>query len=242
MFAASRYYIGLVRSSGMRGALFLASLAFLAACAPKRIHPVSAPPGAVAHTRRIGRFKAEVRIAPFTNRTDLTLAQVGKLPVAARKGLKTQGITLIKRSMAVNTRFTTATRRGSVQAWFDAVTVELAIDEAVIHIPTEYPAGSCEYRAIFEHERKHARLAGEKAKEFRERLEDAMIYAEDLPTAEFPMKASDAGDAAEQLKRKIAAVTDPVYREFEESLDRAQDELDRPDPYDAVYKACSGWR
>ena len=35
---------------------------------------------------------------------------------------------------------------------------------------------------------------------------------------------------------------DPIYDVFEAEHKAAQKKLDRPDPYDAVYRKCTGWK
>jgi len=53
---------------------------------------------------------------------------------------------------------------------------------------------------------------------------------------------TDFAAAAEQLKAAIATIAGPIYDRYEKDDAEAQERLDHPDPYDAVYRKCSGWR
>ncbi len=222
--------------------LALAALLLAASCGPAA-GPRSRPPREPRSTGgRLHRFRVEVSAAPAEVRHDLTLKQIGRLPGAAGSGLKTQGLSTIKHSMATQTRFSTAKGSSEVYAWFDDVIMEVRISSIVIHIPKEYAPGSCEYQIVLEHERGHGRAARETAVAFAGKLEAALGAATGVPTRFDPVIASDFATAAEKLKEAIASIVDPVYDRYEVDEKEAQKALDRPDPYDAVYKKCDGWK
>jgi len=222
----------------------LALLLLLGACAPAALEGPSPvvdgrPPS--QHTR-FHRFRVQATAVVPEIRHDLSLAQIARLPGAAGSWLKTQGLTIIKHSMATHTRFSTATGTNSVFAWFDDVILEVAISSTVIHIPKEYAPGSCEYEIILEHERGHGRAARELAVDLAGRLERALMLSEGIPTRFDPVISTDFASAAEQLKAAVAKVVDPVYAQYEKDEKAAQEKLDRPDPYDAVYRKCDAWK
>jgi hypothetical protein len=209
----------------------------LAACAPV-VEDLPAAPG--APRSRFHRFRVVVTAATPEIRSDLDLASVARLPGAA-KGLKTQGLTTIKHSMATHTRFSTTKGAAPVYAWFDDVILEVSVSSIVIHIPKEYPPGTCEYEAVLAHERQHGKAARAQAAALAERLESALAAAEGLPTRFDPVIAANFDAAADVLKAAVAKVVDPVYDVYEKEEAAAQAALDRPDPYDDVYRKCSGW-
>jgi len=212
----------------------------LAACGPRiqERPPVPGTPGA----RRFHRFKVHATSVPTEIRHNLSLKEIGRLPGATGSGLKTQGITTLKHSLQTHTRFSTATGTKAVYAWFDDVILEVEISSDIINIPSEYPAGSCEYRIVLEHERGHGRVAREQAALLATKLERALTAAENLPTRFDPVIADSFEEAAERLKTAIAKIVDPVYDRYEKDEKEAQAKLDRPDPYDAVYRKCMGWK
>ncbi len=222
----------------------LGLLILLAGCAPSIIElPVPGKPGAPDTRRsRFHRFRVQAIAAPAEVRHDLTLKEISKLPGAAGSGLKTQGLTIIKHSMATHTRFSTTTGTTSVYAWFDDVILEVAVSSIVIHIPKEYAPGSCEYEIVLEHERGHGRVAREQAVFLASKLERELMVSEGIPTRFDPVVSTDYASAGEKLKAAVAKVVDPVYERYEKDEKEAQAQLDRPDPYDAVYKQCDGWR
>lgn len=220
----------------------LGVLLLLAACAPstlERPEPGARNPGG----SRFHRFKVRTNASPERIRHDLSLREIARLPGAAGSGLKTQGLTTIKHELATRTRFSTATGdKKGVYAWFDDVILEVAISSVIISIPREYPKGSCEYEIVLEHERGHGRTAIAQAAVLAERLEGALSAAEDIPTRFDPVISHDQASAAERLKTVLAKVVDPHYERFEREHTAAQNKLDRPDPYDAVYRKCTGWK
>lgn len=220
----------------------LGVLLLLAACSPstlERTQPGARDPGG----SRFHRFKVRTNASPERIRHDLTLREISRLPGAAGSGLKTQGLTTIKHELATRTRFSTATGgKKGVYAWFDDVILEVAISSIVISIPREYPKGSCEYEIVLEHERGHGRTAIAQAAVLAERLEGALSSAEDIPTRFDPVVSDDIDAAAARLKTVLAKVVDPHYERFEREHTAAQNKLDRPDPYDAVYRKCAGWK
>lgn len=217
----------------------LALALLFAACTPSitELPNSSAPQG---RRSRFHRFRVMVSAATPEVRHGLSLKEIAKLPGAAR-GLKTQGMTVIKHSMATHTRFSTTKGAASVYAWFDDVILEVSVSSTIIYIPKEYPPDSCEYEAVLAHERLHGRAARAQAALLAEKLETTLSVCEGLPTRFDPVIATNFDAAAETLKIAVAKVVDPVYERYEKDEAAVQASLDRPDPYDAVYKKCSGW-
>lgn len=228
----------------MRARALAAALLLSAACAPATLElPAPELPGRPVHGRsRFHRFKVQTTAVPAEIRRDLSREEISRLPGAAGSGLQTQGLTTIKHSLATHTRFSTAKGTKAVYAWFDDVILEVAVSSDIIHIPREYPPGSCEHQAVLEHERGHGRVAREMAVALAGRLERALMASDHIPTRFDPVISSDFATAAEHLKDDVAKVVDPIYDRFEAEHKAAQEKLDRPDPYDAVYRKCSGWK
>ncbi|MDD5305648.1 MAG: hypothetical protein PHS14_21325, partial [Elusimicrobia bacterium] len=222
----------------------LGLLLLLAACAPPIVErPAPEAAGAPGGGRgRFHRFRVRVTAAPAEIRHDLTLKEIALLPGAAGRGLKTQGVTTIRHSLATHTRFSTTTGTRAVYAWFDDVILEISISSIIIHIPREYAPGSCEYRIVLEHERGHGRSAREQAVDLAGKLEHALASSEGIPTRFDPVISTDFAAAGDQLKAAIAKVVDPVYEQYEKDEAQTQARLDSPDPYAAVYDKCGGWK
>jgi hypothetical protein len=228
----------------VRARALAAVLALCAACAPTTLElPSPELPGRPVQGRsRFHRFKVRTSAVPAEIRRGLSREEVSRLPGAAGSGLQTQGLTTIKHSLATHTRFSTAKGTKAVYAWFDDVILEVSVSSDIIHIPREYPPGSCEYQAVLEHERGHGRVAREMAMALAGRLERALMASDRIPTRFDPVISPDFAMAAEHLKEDVAKIVDPIYDRFEAEHKAAQEKLDRPDPYDAVYRKCSGWR
>ena len=88
--------------------------------------------------------------------------------------------------------------------------LEASISSTVIHIPKEYPPGSCEYQIILEHERGHGRSAREQAVDLAGKPSVVRRPPRASPRAD-PVIAASFDEAAGRFKAAIAKVVDPVY-------------------------------
>ena len=112
-----------------------------------------------------------------------------------------------KHSLATHTRFSTAKGSKEVYAWFDDVILEVSISSVIIHIPKEYPVGSCEYEAVLAHEREHGKLARENAADLAGEIEAEISWAPGMPTRKNPMESPDHSAVEEILKASISRIT-----------------------------------
>ena len=220
----------------------LGLLSLLLSCAPPAVVPRAPQARQLIFRKGTRRFRVLARTVPNEIRHDLSLSEIAKLPGAAGNGLRTQGLSTIRHSLATHTRFKTVAGGDFVKAWFDDVILEVEISSVIIHIPIEYPEGSCEYEAVLEHERGHGRLARENAAELAGELEAEISLAGGLPTSLNPMESPDYEAVENILRSSIARIVDPIYERYEKQEVRGQAALDRPDPYDAVYRKCRGWK
>jgi len=118
----------------------------------------------------------------------------------------------------------------------------VSLASVTIHIPREYAQGSCEHGMILAHERLHAEQAQRSLASVGLELEEALSWAEDLPDRTHPITAPDFAAAADALRARVARVVDPIYARYEKQEAERQAELDWPDPYEAVYRACKDWK
>ncbi|MBI3288494.1 MAG: hypothetical protein HYZ74_03130 [Elusimicrobia bacterium] len=220
----------------MRARAAFSALALLAASCGPRLVERPAP-----FSRASRHFRVVSRAAPVVIRRDLDLSQVARLPGAAGSGLRTQGLTVIRHSLATHTNFRSEVGGTAITAWFDDVILELSVSSTTIYIPKEYREGTCEYNAVLQHERGHARLGREHAAAAARELEAALASA-DLPTRAAPLVSVDYLAVAATLKASLGRIIDPVYKSYEAEDIRRQALLDEPDPYLSVYQACKGWR
>jgi hypothetical protein len=190
-----------------------------------------------------GHSRPRIRsvVAKPTLRHDLSLAGIARLPEAPKRS-RTQGLTLIRRAMAVRRGYSAESGAGAVNAWLDDVEVTLSLSPITIYIPSEYPEGSCEYKALAEHERGHARVAAALAAAAVREMQDAFARAPELPSPRRPVVAAEHAQAIAALKGTVDRVLDPIYARFETELERAQAERDRPAGYERLFERCSGWR
>jgi hypothetical protein len=196
-----------------------------------------------ARSGKADSIRSRVRsvVAKPAVRRDLGARAIARLPGAAR-GARVQGLTLIRRSMAVRQTYSTDSDASTVSAWLDEVDVTISLSPITIYIPKEYPEGSCEHKALMAHEAEHARVAAAAAAAAARELERVFARASELPSRERPIVASHPAEVVKALKLAVDKILDPVYERFEKDLDREQAELDEPAGYDKLFSRCAGWR
>lgn len=183
------------------------------------------------------RVRADVPAARV--RRDLNLAALQR---EADTAAGTQGLTAVGHSVRVDLRLRHETGGGRACAWLEAVEIDLSPSSLEIMIPSEYPAGSCEYEAILAHEREHERVHRERLAEAARRVREALTSADWLPARGNPAAVPDPAEAERALEAKVDKVVRPMIAEYKEGLKAAQAELDAPALYRWTSQRCSGWK
>ena len=132
--------------------------------------------------------------------------------------------------------------RGRACVWFDWIEVDMTPERTEIYVPSEYPAGSCEYEAVLVHEREHERVHRERLAAAAEEIRAALSAAKWIPAKGNPLDAANKEEAEAALEQRVQNVARPVYAKFKADLGAAQAELDTPALYQWVTKRCQGWK
>lgn len=107
-----------------------------------------------------------------------------------------------------------------------------------VHLPKEYPKGTCQYDVVHRHEMAHVDVYRSALRKY------AAIMREELKRtvrSAGAVRAATMTEGQQALQGKLQKVTEDVTHRFEEELRRLHAEIDAPgSPYDPA-GACKGW-
>ncbi len=124
--------------------------------------------------------------------------------------------------------------------WITGFDVNLRYRRVDVFVAREYPPGSCQYKAILEHEEEHVRVSRQNLEEFAPRIRRALTSLL-IPTGQQPAKVVSAAAARHNVKSISDELLQPVYKEMMASLVQAQKEVDSPEEYARVQRRCADW-
>lgn len=118
------------------------------------------------------------------------------------------------------------------------VEVTLTFDDFQVYIDRRYKRGSCEYRAILEHENQHVRL-------FRDSLEryqwEVRGVVEDAARRISPIIVARPNNAPALLQGKVKQMIQPTIARMNRAADAANAAIDTPGSYASVQRRCTNW-
>lgn len=124
--------------------------------------------------------------------------------------------------------------------WITGFDVSLRYRRVDVFIAKEYPVGSCQYKAILEHEEEHVRVSRQNLEDFAPRIRRALTSLL-IPTGQQPAKVISADAARKNVKSISDELLQPVYKEMMAALVQAQKEVDSPKEYARVQSKCDNW-
>ena len=124
--------------------------------------------------------------------------------------------------------------------WITGFDVSLRYRRVDVFIAREYPVGSCQYKAVLEHEEEHVRVSRQNLEEFAPRIRRALTSLL-IPTGQQPAKVVSAAAARRNVKGISDELLQPIYKEMMASLVRAQKDVDSPVEYARVQRKCKNW-
>ena len=175
---------------------------------------------------------------PRINHT-LSIAELGKL---SGLGHNVRALGLMKPDLVIETR---PRAQGMPVGdkfcfWVTSFDVNLRYRRVDVYVAKEYPVGSCPYRVILAHERKHVRVSRKNLEEYAPRVRRALTSLL-IPTGQDPAMVVSAQQARKEVKAISAELLQPVYKDMVNSLVQAQRSLDTPRAYAHVRRKCKNW-
>jgi hypothetical protein len=107
-----------------------------------------------------------------------------------------------------------------------------------VYVASEYPPGSCEYRAILDHENQHVAINRQGLHTHAPRVRLALEAA---LAEERPIQAQDADKATRQILDRVQRRADEALAAFHRELDERNGAIDTSSNYEAVAGICKDW-
>ena len=185
-----------------------------------------------------------VRIRPGTVVVDNARGQDGLKRIqgqAARRarGWSPVGLTSTELGFSMNVRINAVPAgRGTYCGYLDTVNASFGYDKLTVYVARKYRPGSCHHASIMEHEKTHVLVFRRVLDQYAPRLERRLTTAAyRLP----PIVAASANQVASQIKDRLRREVQPLFREMNRELDRANAKLDTPENYKQEQARCDGW-
>jgi hypothetical protein len=122
--------------------------------------------------------------------------------------------------------------------WVNSIQVDFAPVE--ILLASKYPAGSCEYNVIREHEMLHYQDLQTLFRRYQALVTAALPQA-GLPTVERPIFVGSVMDGTDQIKIRLQSALQPIYALMEKALLEDTAARDAPEQRELSWSKCPSW-
>jgi len=108
-----------------------------------------------------------------------------------------------------------------------------------VHVAREHPKGTCQHKAILDHEMKHVAVFKEALRDHKKRLRKALEGA--LAKAKFPITGRDREAVEAEVGKRFEAAFKRAVAEADSDRDRHNARLDTPESYRRTRDLCDSW-
>lgn len=141
--------------------------------------------------------------------------------------------------LAVHT-LTEKRRSGQRCAWPSRVVATVAYDGPIaVYVAREYPRGSCQHKAILDHEMEHAAVLEGAIPDYEQRLRQALQRA--LDKGRFPYTGMDTKKVQAKVERHFEAAFKDAVAAAQRERDRRNAAIDTPESYRRTHERCPSW-
>lgn len=148
------------------------------------------------------------------------------------------GLTTLKSMFSLKGATTLMPRGDGYCVQLASVEIDFGWEDMNVYVPTEFPEGSCEYRAVLDHENQHVSIIRGALREFapRARARIEAVLARSRP--HFSRGKDGSADAA---LAPVGAQLSALLQEFDELHSSRGAVIDTPSNYAAVTGMCKNW-
>jgi len=119
-------------------------------------------------------------------------------------------------------------------------TIQVDFTPVEILLASKYPAGSCEYNVIREHEMLHYQDQQSLFRRYQELVTTTLRQAS-LPTIERPIFAASVMDGTDQIETRLQSTLQPIYASMEKTLVADAAARDTPEQRLRSWSKCPNW-
>lgn len=118
------------------------------------------------------------------------------------------------------------------------VSLAAGYSDTKIYIAHEYPPGSCQYQAIYQHEAEHVRILNRHQERFLPILRADLRH---LVRQTRPPSSRNPQRAQKRIMRRLERWMKKKFRRLEKSLDNAHAAIDTRQSYAKIQASCQRW-
>lgn len=148
------------------------------------------------------------------------------------------GLTTLKAMFSLQGATTLVPRGEGYCVYLSAVEIDFGWEDMNVYIPAEFPEGSCEYRAVLDHENQHISIIRSSLREFAPR---ARARVETLLRTTRPTFTRGKSGSADEALAPISAQLSALLKEFDTLHGARSAVIDTPSNYAAVTGMCKNW-
>jgi len=197
-------------------------------------------PGDQGSTRlTVDKMKSRVTYKTGHTRSDLQRIQRRHEGQATASGWYPLGLTLseLQMEMRISTR-AVQTGRGQYCSVPDQVDIRIGYPNFTVFLDRRYLRGSCEYRAVSEHEDQHVEI-------YREQLDRYLPWIRERMTRAIgrlqPAITASPNQGAERIKRQLNVKISALMQRLQTATQSANGLIDTRGSYQKVQSRCRNW-
>ena len=111
----------------------------------------------------------------------------------------------------------------------------------MVFVSSEFPRGSCEFKAVLRHENKHVRALktthGRTASAFKKHAINSLEQIRPVG----PVSRAQIKSAQKKMQKQLAGLLDSYLKQANADLAREQNKIDSPSEYERVSGQCQNW-
>jgi hypothetical protein len=216
----------------------LVALAAMALTAPVSAAAPSCAPYAHAITLDFQTLRPTARTDNGLNVTALRNMMRSRGQAPAGVHVEALGVTFATPVFALDARTRLEPQRGGTCVYLESLRAEFGYRSLDVYVASEYLPGSCEFRAILDHENQHVgiNVSALQTHAPRLRLELERILGE-----EKPVLTRDPRGATRDILNRISQQAQGAIAAFYRELDARNGAIDSQPNYDAIAGICKDW-
>lgn len=172
-------------------------------------------------------------------RSDLMRIHRNQLKRPLPKNWRPLGLTLTDFRFSIRTAVKATTNGdGRFCVYPDRFDIDIGFSDFIVYIDRQYPKGSCEYRAIREHEDTHVSLYRSHLSRHEKNLKRTI---KDTAASIKPIIVRSPNQGARQIQRKMQTRISPIIKRLNRQADDANARIDTRESYRDVQALCDNW-
>lgn len=156
------------------------------------------------------------------------------------KGTNPVGITETQISHRTSATYTICSdsRKREQCLYLTEASLDVSYQNTTVYIAKQYPPGSCEYRAIYQHEAEHVRILNSHQSRFKPIFRANLLH---IMNTIRPVSSRDPQRGKQKMSQQLQRRMKKKFRSLEKSLKRAHAAIDTARNYAKIQSKCRNW-